>query len=1136
VAVKIDNVNRAPSIAVSDHSAVLGHLLVFQVAGSDLDLNSTLTYSVKNLPDGATLNAATGEFRWTPSPGQAGSYTLSFEVSDGESIRSRTSAIQVGTRFAAPLVTIEQTPSFAVVPGQAVLLHAIADSQANINSIALTVNGQPVTLDSQGRASYTPTTSGQLIVEAIATDADGLVGRTSSVLKVRDPLDRFAPVVSLDRTIALSPLTTVKGLQGSIADTNLDEWKLELGDFAGGNFQTIAQGNSPIGSGALTQLDPGALLNGFYQVRLTAMDLSGRSSTTQIAIEVNSSVKSAQYAKAQTDLSFNMGGTVLNLVRSYDSLNATDSGEFGYGWRLANTETHLQTNVPLTGQEQFGIYSPLQVGSRLYLTLPTGDRVGFTFAPQVHSQPGVIYYTPAWVADSGVNYRLDSAQTLLSRGEDRFYDLKSAQAYNPQSDYTLTAPDGTIYRLDAFGTVQEQVNPNGTRFVFSDGGVVSSTGESIRFVNDAQGRLTQVTTSSGTTVSYAYDGSGNLTMVRNLAQGVSQRYGYDAEHRLTLASGLGQVGESVIYGAGVPAVRSVLSDLGGAYQFTSAGTISGSLSAGESARYTFSLRDSEIQSTATDFVLVGVDVSGNGLLPSIQGLTPLVSRSSGTDAYGLFAIERGGLNLLEISGSAGEYRIDLSVAGDLNRDGLVDGLDSQLLSLALGSRAGDAGYRTSYDLNRDFVIDGKDVQILGSNYGFIANRPPVVTPSSILTHKDLETWVSLGDRVKDPEGDAVFYRFLNPVNGSVQLAPDGKGVVFVPTPGYVGAASFDLIADDGFSSSARTTIALNVSGAELINLDFVLRGIRLKSGEQSELQVIGDFADQQDVLLPDSYLTYGSDRTSVASVDSNGVVTGLTDGVSVLSVTHGNIQAVTALRVGLQSSATTTSELYIAIVERSGLNVYPGAVTLISGQTRPILVSIDRGLPDEPDLSTFESGTRYFVSNSDVLTVSPNGLITTLKEGSANITVIHGAAEEVIPVKVESPQHSSTFIGTEGGIVRNSDGYELIVAPGALTKEIPVEIQSISVEQLPLAVPELFSFAGAFKFNIGPDAAKVALEFTTPAPSGLLPGDVVLIMRKGMLPDAATGLWKESWLVEDLTTVDFDGKIHTSSDGVTSRL
>jgi Bacterial Ig domain/Dockerin type I domain len=628
-------------------------------------------------------------------------------------------------------------------------------------------------------------------------------------------------------------------------------------------------------------------------------------------------------------------------------------------------------------------------------------------------------------------------------------------------------------------------------------------------------------------VSYAYDGSGNLTMVRNLSQGVSQRYGYDAEHRLTLASGLGQLGESVVYGSGAPQVNSILSDFGGVYQFTAAGPVSGFLSAGGSARYTFSLRDSEIQSTATDFVLVGVDVSG-GALPGIQGLSPLVSRVSGTDAYGLFAVERGGLSLLEVSGAAGGYRIDLSVAGDLNRDGLVDGLDSQLLTLALNSRAGEAGYQTSYDLNRDFAIDGKDVQILGSNYGFIANRPPVVTPSAILTHKDLETRVELGDRVTDPEGDAVFYQLLNPVNGSMQVSSDGEGVVFVPTPGYVGPASFDLIADDGFSSSAPTTIALNVSGAELINLDFVLRGIRLKANEQSELRVVGDFADQKGVLLPDSYLTYGSDRTTIAAVDSNGVVAGLTDGVSVLSAAHGNIQAVTALRVGKQATPSTDTELNIALAENYGLNLYPLAITLPEGVDRKLVIGIF-GLPELPNQAAASNGTRYFVSNPDVIQVNSDGIVTGLHNGFANITVVYGGAEGVIPVHIEAPHIGPTVLDKTGGIVQGTDGSLVMLGQGALSKETEVNITKLQRQDLTVPFPEeKYSFEGAFYLNIGDDGLNIPVQLAIPAPEGLAVGTEVFFMREGIFPDDA-GNPRSIWIMEESGRVGADGMIRTQS-------
>ncbi len=131
------------------------------------------------------------------------------------------------------------------------------------------------------------------------------------------------------------------------------------------------------------------------------------------------------------------------------------------------------------------------------------------------------------------------------------------------------------------------------------------------------------------------------------------------------------------------------------------------------------------------------------------------------------------------------------MAGDVNRDGLVDGVDSQLLSGALGSFFGDAAYAQTLDLDRDGSINTTDMQILGSNFGFIANRPPVVTATNVLTHTDLETSVDLVDLVTDPEGDSVFYRFLNPVNGTVSFSPDGSSARFLPTPNYTGTASFD---------------------------------------------------------------------------------------------------------------------------------------------------------------------------------------------------------------------------------------------------------------------------------------------------------------------------------------------------------
>src|SRR5262249_60541739 len=99
-----------------------------------------------------------------------------------------------------------------------------------------------------------------------------------------------------------------------------------------------------------------------------------------------------------------LGGAPVPLIRQYDSLSTSQSGTFGFGWRLANTDTSIQINVAATGLEDRGIYNPLSIGSRLYLTLPDGTRAGFTFAPVAHEESGVTFYTPPWHDATGIGY------------------------------------------------------------------------------------------------------------------------------------------------------------------------------------------------------------------------------------------------------------------------------------------------------------------------------------------------------------------------------------------------------------------------------------------------------------------------------------------------------------------------------------------------------------------------------------------------------------------------------------------------------------------------------------------------------------------------------------------------------------
>ena len=61
--------------------------------------------------------------------------------------------------------------------------------EESLASRTLRVNGALVSLDANGRAIFTPPTSGLYPLEATATDLDGYSTTTTQFLRVRDPLD-----------------------------------------------------------------------------------------------------------------------------------------------------------------------------------------------------------------------------------------------------------------------------------------------------------------------------------------------------------------------------------------------------------------------------------------------------------------------------------------------------------------------------------------------------------------------------------------------------------------------------------------------------------------------------------------------------------------------------------------------------------------------------------------------------------------------------------------------------------------------------------------------------------------------------------------------------------------------------------
>ncbi len=841
VALDIAHVVRAPELNTPNHQATLGMPLEFQIQATDLDAGTTLTYSAINLPVGATINAQTGQFQWTPGPSQAGAFVVTLQVSDGQATSTQNILIQAAVKPQLPSVTIVLTPSFPAIPGQQVIINAIASSVAPIESLVLTVGGQPVALNANGQATITAGTPGQTLISATATDQDGLIGTATAYLQVRDPNDTTPPSVSFDSSVPFAVLSSPTAILGTVADSNLASWTLSVATPNNPAFTVLATGNTTINDGALAQLVPASMANGFYQLRLTATDLSGRSATTTAQIQIHTNTKPNDLVVTDADLSVNLDGTTILIERSYDPLNRGGSGDFGAGWSLVNRETNLQTNVATTGEEPYGVFNPFGDGTEVYLTLPTGQRVRFTFAPTSFEVAGQTFYHPAWQADSGVAYTLASTDAVLSKAGNSYYDLTTGQPYDPGNpffngpSYTLTGTDHTQYQLDAQGNIIGEITPLGAQLYISDSGITAANGDSIQFLRNTQGLITSIVAPDGQVVNYQYDAGGNLVSMQNETTGGSQRYGYSLSDPHLLLAAVRSNGNSVQYTPGTTTAAYIERDLGDAAQFAVT-TINDTVVAGAKDLFSFRLSQAELNSTATGSVLLRVLVQGTDgsfvpAAPSIAGLQPLSVNTRGTVVVALFQIDEPGLYVISVAGAtastSGKYALNVTVAGDLNGDGNVDGNDSALLATALGSTAGSTNYGLAVDINGDGKVDQQDEVILASDYGFTATTATVPTtpPANPVFNLDVSSDTAPAGDAMTTDATVNLVGTTDP-NVTVTLEPTGATTKSNPNGLFAflgvslsdGANSFTVVATNSTGASSQYTKILtrNEPGLSLI--------------------------------------------------------------------------------------------------------------------------------------------------------------------------------------------------------------------------------------------------------------------------------------------------------------------------------
>lgn len=580
-------VNLAPVVnAGADATGYVGAAVGLSGTATDDGLPNppaTLTYTWSKLSGpGNMVFSAPGALSTTATFDAAGSYTLRLTASDSMLSTSDDVVVTVtAPPSQPPTVAFYEPANHANLPASTyfeLAIHA-SDPDGTLTKVeffqggtklgeqTLPVVGDPTTYFWPMTGGLT---AGDYTFTAKATDNSG-VSTVSASLTLTVIADPGPPSAAISLPAEDSRITAPTEVTGVVASSILDRWSLDYRlKVAEGatpeDWINLASGSTAVGSpaagttaavaGPLGTFDPTRLINGLYELQLTATDTAGRTVTDgPIAVVVEGNMKIGAFTLAFEDLKVPVAGLPITLTRTYDSRDPR-VGDFGPGWRLALANIRVQKNRNLgagwwqTPQQGSGIqfYDVLPIQDRIVtIVFPDGETHRFKAGAYVKVRPGDPDYRSFAVVVQVGKYRfypigdttskLEPVDAAGQLAEDFWIDgtgdqdLRSedpasdpfAPTFNP-TRYRLTTKDGAVYLLDETAGLLRLTDLNGNTLVPT---------------RDAQNRLTGVTSTQNapdgpitTAVVIHRDATGRVDYIRDPANHELD-YAYDAQGRLT---------------------------------------------------------------------------------------------------------------------------------------------------------------------------------------------------------------------------------------------------------------------------------------------------------------------------------------------------------------------------------------------------------------------------------------------------------------------------------------------------------------------------------------------------------------------------------------------------------------------------
>ncbi|WP_331345228.1 retention module-containing protein [Cellvibrio sp. UBA7661] len=518
-----------------------------QVVAQDIE-GDTLTYVVSGQPTSGTvaLDPATGGFVYTPNPDFNGSDSFVVTISDGNG-GTATSTVRIGVNPVndAPvsgdqnLTTPEDTP----IDGQ------VTATDVDGDTLAYSVSGQPangtvVLNPATGEFTYTPNANYNGSDRFVVTISDGNGGTTTSLINIGVTPVNDAPVSS-DQNLTTPEDTSISG-QVAASDVDGDTLAYTVSGQPANGTVTL----NPATGGFIYTPNPN--YNGSDSFVATISDGNGGSTTSRINIGVTpvNDAPTASNLNLTTDEDVPVNGAISANDPDGDTLSYSITGSPTSGTVVLNPATGTFTYTPnsgYTGSDSFTVTisdgnggtttSLVSIGVAPVNGAPTASNLNLTTDENVPVNGAISANDPD---GDTLSYSITGSPTS---GTVVLNPATGTFTYTPNSGYTggdsfvVTINDGNGGTTTS--TVTIGVNPVvpvnqapvavDDVFTVAEGGTLTVTAANKITLNDTDAdgdSLTAILVSGPTNGSLTLNADGTFTYVHNGSETTTDSFTY----------------------------------------------------------------------------------------------------------------------------------------------------------------------------------------------------------------------------------------------------------------------------------------------------------------------------------------------------------------------------------------------------------------------------------------------------------------------------------------------------------------------------------------------------------------------------------------------------------------------------------